>query len=300
MLVHLKDPRYPKPLAQIYDPPPVLYIKGNLTRDDNLALAIVGSRRCTSYGSEQAGRFAYTLADAGFTIVSGMARGIDSAAHRGALAAGGRTIAVLGCGLANCYPPENAPLFKKIAENGAVISELPLDFVAQSENFPARNRIIAGLCLATLVIEASNRSGALITAKLALENNREVMAIPGRIDSPASIGTHRLLKDGAKLVDCIQDVTEALGHIGEPIKEHVDESEQASQKRVESPLFDPVNIPLKGLEKEIYALFNHEPLHTEQVMAAISEQPGRIISALVKLQLKGLIKQLPGNFYKKR
>ena len=176
-VIHLQDDRYPPALKAIYDPPPVLYIKGTLTRSDNLAMAIVGSRRCSHYGTEQANRFSHLLASAGFTIVSGLARGIDSAAHRGALATKGRTIAVQGCGLSNIFPPENKKLFEQITENGAVISELPLTYEPLAENFPGRNRIIAGLSMGVLVVEATYRSGALISAQAAMENNREVMAV---------------------------------------------------------------------------------------------------------------------------
>ena len=163
-IINIEDQRYPVLLKKIYDPPPVLYIEGTLAKADNLAIAIVGARQCSHYGSEQASRFAHLLASAGFTIVSGMARGIDSAAHSGALSANGRTFAVQGCGLAKVFPPENKQLFEKISQNGACISELPLEYEPLSENFPPRNRIIAGLSLATIIVEAMPRSGALITA----------------------------------------------------------------------------------------------------------------------------------------
>ena len=230
-IINFEDKRYPPLLKQIYDPPPVLYIKGSLSRQDNLAISIVGTRRCSLYGQEQASRLAHLLSSAGFTIISGMARGIDTAAHHGALSAGGRTIAVQGCGLANIFPPENKKLFELIAESGACVSELPLRYEPLAENFPPRNRIIAGLSLGTIVIEAGLNSGAMITAKEAIENNREVMAVPGKIDSPLSKGAHQLIKQGAKLIESVEDVMEALGYIGEQLQEHVSAARKRRLKR---------------------------------------------------------------------
>jgi len=284
-------------LKQIYDPPAVLYIKGSLTAGDNLAISIVGSRRCSLYGQEQSSRIAHFLSSAGFTICSGMARGIDTAAHQGALSAGGRTIAVQGCGLANIFPPENKKLFELIADSGACISELPLRYEPLSENFPPRNRIIAGLSLGTIVVEAGPNSGALITAKAALENNREVMAVPGKIDSPLSKGAHRLIKQGAKLVESVEDVMEALGYIGERLQSHTTAAAVKASERIERPLFDVSQLNLSGNEKTIYDCLGKEPLHIEQLIAGTNLTVGGINAGLISLRLKGLIRQLPGSLF---
>ncbi len=299
-MIHWDDRRYPPPLKGIDDPPPVLYVKGALKRSDCLAIGIVGSRRCTHYGLEQAERFSHLLAAAGLTIVSGLARGIDSAAHRGALSASGRTIAVQGCGLANCFPPENQKVFDKIAENGAVISELPLMYEPLSENFPGRNRIIAGLSMGVLVVEAAPRSGALITAKAALEYNREVMAIPGRIDNPTSKGPHELIKQGARLIDSVEEIMDTLGIIGHGLKEHVSGRAAQTQKDVEAPLFDISRMNLSESEQAVLAVMDSQPLGAEEVIVAADRPAGAVQSALISLQLKGLLKQLPGNLYVRR
>jgi len=299
-LVHLRDDRYPPLLRQIYDPPPVLYIKGTLGRQDNLAIAIVGSRRCSIYGSEQASRLAHLLAASGFTIVSGMARGIDTAAHQGALAAEGRTVAVQGCGLANIFPPENARLFELIACSGACVSELPLRYEPLSENFPPRNRIIAGLSLGAIIIEASPRSGALITAKTAMESNREVMAVPGKVDSPLSKGPHRLIKDGARLIESADDVMEAIGYIGEQLKEHTARKAKAAAEKMEAPLFETANLRLKGHEKTVFDALGKEPVHTDQIIAATALPAGAVNASVMALRLKGLIKAMPGNLFARR
>ena len=299
-VIHLQDSRYPTLLKNIYDPPPVLYIKGTLTAADNLGIAIVGSRRCSVYGTEQAGRFAHLLSSAGFTIVSGMARGIDTSAHQGALSAEGRTIAVQGCGLANVFPPENKKLFGLITKSGACISELPLRYEPLSENFPPRNRIIAGLSLGTIVIEAGLNSGALITARLALENDREVMAVPGKIDSPLSRGANRLIKQGAKLIESVEDVTEALGYIGEQIGEHVSTAAAEAAVKIETPLFDVSQLKLSDCERVIYDCLTKEPMLIDLIITQTEQTAGAINAALVSLQLKGLVRQLPGSFFVKR
>ena len=296
-IIHLADKRYPPVLKQIYDPPPVLYIKASLTRQDNLSISIVGPRRHSLYGQEQSSRFAHLLSSAGFTICSGMAHGIDTAAHQGALSAGGRTIAVQGCGLANIFPPENKKLFELISESGACISELPLRYEPMSENFPPRNRIIAGLSLGTIVVEAGLRSGALITARAALENNREVMAVPGKIDSPLSKGAHQLIKQGAKLIESVEDVMEALGYIGEQLQSHVSAAAAKASEKVETPLLDASQLNLSNDEKMIYGCLDKEPLHIDQIIAETDLAPGSINAGLISLRLKGLIKQLPGSLF---
>ncbi|MBN1124732.1 MAG: DNA-processing protein DprA [Sedimentisphaerales bacterium] len=298
-IIHCKDGRYPAPLRAIYDPPPVLYVKGTLARSDSLSVAIVGSRRCTTYGQEQASRFGHILASAGFTIVSGMARGIDTAAHHGALAAGGRTIAVQGCGLTRIFPPENEELFCRIATSGACISELPLAYEPLSENFPGRNRIIAGLSMAVLVVEASAKSGALLTARAALDSDRDVMAVPGKIDSPFSQGSHRLIKDGARLVDSIDDIMETLGPVGETLSEHAATHAEKAKRKNETPLFDPANFNLSPVEIAVYNSLDGQPRHVEEIVADTQLEPGKVNAALISLRLKGLIKQLPGNVFLK-
>ena len=299
-LLHMEDARYPRLLRQIYDPPPVVYVKGTLTREDTLGVAIVGCRRCSLYGQEQASRFAHLLAAAGFTVVSGMARGIDTAAHSGALAAQGRTIAVQGCGLSRVFPPENAKLFELISASGACISELPLRAEPLAEHFPPRNRIIAGLSLGTLVIEAGLRSGALITAQTALESNREVMAVPGKIDSPASQGPHQLIKQGARLVESVEDIMEALGYIGEQLKDHTALTTKEAVETVEAPLFDPATFNLKGHEKTLYDALGKEPAHIDQIIADTDLPAGAANAAVMSLRLKGLVRQLPGNLFARR
>ncbi len=298
-LINLEDERYPPVLRRIYDPSPVLYVKGSLRRDDNLAVSIVGSRRCSLYGQEQSSRFAHFLAAAGFTICSGMARGIDTAAHQGALSAGGRTIAVQGCGLATIFPPENKRLFELIVESGACLSELPLEYEPLRENFPPRNRIIAGLSLGTIVIEAAPRSGALITAKAAVDYDREVMAVPGKIDSPLSKGAHQLIKQGARLIESVEDVTEALGHIGEQLTEHVSTAAANATKRAEKTLFDARKLKLSDAERKIYDCLNSEPMHAEQIIAETNLPAGVVNATLISMRLKGLIKQLPGSMFAK-
>lgn len=299
-VIDITDDRYPPALKKIYDPPPVLYIKGDFQPCDSLSIAIVGSRHCSNYGTEQASRFAHLLAAAGFTIVSGMARGIDSAAHNGALSAKGRTIAVQGCGLSNIFPPENKVLFEKICQNGACVSELPMEYEPLAENFPPRNRIIAGLSIATIVVEAMPKSGALITAQTALESDREVMAIPGKIDSPLSKGPHRLIKQGAKLVESVEDVLEALEFLNIDFANHVKQTAQTEVEKKQKELFDTSKLNLTETERKILDCLDSEPVHIEEIISSTELSAGKVNATLVSMRLKGLVKQLPGNYFAKR
>jgi len=213
-ILHLQDKDYPENLKHIYQPPSTIYVRGELLPEDSIAVAIVGSRRATYYGLKNAQELGCKLASCGVTVVSGLARGIDTAAHKGALAAGGRTIAVLGSGLDVIYPPENKQLAEDITKSGAVISEFAPNTRPTRYNFPKRNRIISGLTLGVVIVEADKRSGSLITANFALGQGREVFALPGKIDSATSCGTHDLIKQGAKLVGSVEDIIEEL----EPLK----------------------------------------------------------------------------------
>jgi len=299
-IINIEDSRYPAALKRIYDPPPILYVKGTLKTSDALAVAIVGTRRCTTYGREQSSRLGYMLASTGFTITSGLASGIDTAAHLGAIKAQGRTIAVQGCGLARIFPPENKKLFAQVTDSGACISELPLEFDARSENFPARNRIISGLSMGVIVVESAGVGGAMITAAAALQQDREVMALPSRIDSPVSVGPHRLIKDGAHLVHSIDDVMEALGYIGEGLKEHASLATANAEKDVQGRLFDIEQLNLSQTEKIVLKNLDKDPAHIDELIGKTALPAGEINSSLICLRLKGLINQFPGNMFTKK
>ena len=201
--------------------------------------------------------------------------------------------------MVNVFPPENDKLFELIADTGACISELPLSYEPLSENFPARNRIIAGLSLAVIVVEASLKSGALITVKAAIEHNREVMAIPGKIDSPLSAGTHKIIKEGARLIDCVEDVMEALGYIGQGLKDHVTSSAKEAERQIDMPLFDVSQLNLSENERMVYDSLQSDTTHIEDIIAETNLSAGAVNSSLISLRLKGLIKQFPGNIFKK-
>jgi DNA processing protein len=278
------DASYPPRLRDIHDPPGVLFMQGNLLPVDELAIAIVGTRHATTYGTQQAERLAGGLARAGYTVVSGLARGIDAAAHRGALAAGGRTIAVLGSGLSNLYPPEHAGLAKEIAASGAVLSEQPPRMPPLSGAFPQRNRIISGLSLGTLVVEADVHSGALITARQATEQGREVFAVPGRIDNRMSHGCHRLIRDGAKLVESVDDILEELGPLASPTK-----SEAGHEIR------HPIELQLNPQEQAVLTAIGDEVCIIDEVIHRSGLPVPRVLSTLSVLEMKRLVRRISGN-----
>ncbi|MDD2897220.1 MAG: DNA-processing protein DprA [Desulfuromonadaceae bacterium] len=275
---------YPKSLFEIPDPPPFLYVKGEL-RSRELSIAIVGSRRATSYGLMTTGRLAGALASSGVCVVSGMARGVDTAAHRGALQAGGRSIGVLGCGVDNVYPPENRPLFEEMTQKGCLVSEFPLGTLPLAENFPRRNRIISGLSSGVLVVEAAEKSGSLITAQYALEHGREVFAVPGNISFATSRGCNRLIKQGAKLVDCVEDILEEL-----PACTRISD---------DTPLLlpPPRTFALTPKEAAIYELLARSPLHIDDIISQTELTAGEVSSMLLHLELKGAVTALPGTHY---
>jgi len=283
------DAGYPAPLREIYDPPAVLYMKGRWSEHDRIAVAIVGSRHCSRYGERTAGHLAYELALRGVTVVSGMARGIDAAAHWGALKAAGRTLAVLGNGLSSIYPPEHRELAEAIAQHGAVISEYPMRMPPMGHNFPRRNRLISGLSLGVVVVEASARSGALITADQALEQGREVFAVPGAVDSWTSQGTHQLLKQGAKLVTGVEDILEELR-----LKPTISRGQTPSGEAKE---LGRGQTPFQATAEERLILEHlnaEEPRDIDELVAATGLAASACAATLLGLEVKRLVKQLPG------
>jgi len=278
-----EDDGYPGVLRQIHDPPGVLFVRGSLVPRDALAIAMVGTRHATHYGLRVASRLAASLARAGLAIVSGMARGIDAAAHRGALEAGGRTVAVLGSGVLNIYPPEHRELAEQIIAQGALLSEAPPRAAPHSGVFPQRNRIISGLCLGVVVVEAGLRSGALITARLAMEQGRDVFAVPGPVESRASRGCHRLIRDGAKLVETADDVLEELGPLFEP-----------AAQETGPPVRHPAELVLNDLERTVLATIGTQETTVDQIVAQTQLPVHRVLSTLSVLEMRRLVRRLTG------
>lgn len=286
-VITLKDEEYPKRLKDIYDPPALLYVRGELKKEDEFAISIVGSRKTTPYGRWFTEKVSQELARHGVTIVSGMARGIDSLAHWGAISGGGRTIAVLGCGVDVIYPSENRNLFAKMIDRGAILSEFPMGSPPEGGHFPRRNRIISGLSLGVVVVQASEKSGSLITAGYALEQGREVFAVPGNVGTESSRGTHRLIKEGAKLVESSEDILEEI----------------LPQWRGGRETTPKVEIPRPDLteeEKVLYELLSETPLHIDVMIRESRMDPGKVSSLLLNLELKGMVSQWPGKCFSKK
>jgi len=294
-VIHQNDSRYPGLLKQIPDPPILLYTWGTIKEIDLLSAAIVGTRLCSPYGMIQAARFAAGIVSAGFTVVSGLAKGIDTAAHQGALRAKGRTIAVLGSGLLDIYPVENRKLAEKIASSGAVVSELPLRMRPDRQNFPKRNRIISGLSRAVLVVEAGNRSGALITASLALEQGREVFALPGPVDQEMSLGTNNLLKEGAQIATAPEDILIALAPTLPFPKKETAPAEKETQSKAESTGENQLPDTLSGDYPELKTLLlSGKPISIEEIALHLNLSLAEVGSLLTRLELEGRIKEMPG------
>ncbi len=285
-LLNFQDSDYPVNLLRIPDPPPLLYVKGSLTTGDRLAIAMVGSRMASPYGRSVTFRLARDLIRQGVTVVSGMARGIDSFAHQGALAAKGRTIAVLGCGVDVIYPLSNRKLYEEICSTGAVVSELPMSSKPEAGHFPRRNRIISGLSLGVTVVEANSRSGSLITARQALDQNREVFAVPGSINSPRSKGSHDLIRRGAKLVETATDILE---EIAPQLRLLPEEAPRGGDGEEEDELTEDQGV--------VFSTIGGDPVHIDQVILMSHHTPARVSGLLLELELKGMIIQLPGKWF---
>lgn len=284
-LVTQTDAEYPERLRQIHDPPPFLYTRGRFTSQDDLAIAIVGARTASPYGRKMAQELAHELAGCGVCVVSGLARGIDSEAHRAVLEAGGRTIAVLGSGLDVVYPREHIALAEQIAESGAVVSEFSFGSQPEAGNFPYRNRVISGISLGTVVVEATEKSGSLITAQCALDQNREVFAVPGPVTASRSRGPHRLIKDGAKLVESIDDI---LSEIAPALAR----TDRAEKNETSVPV-----VPLEPDEERLFQLFPEEAVHVDTLITGSGLEPARVLEVLLGLELKGIVTQLPGMYF---
>jgi DNA processing protein len=298
-IVTYRDPLYPHNLLNIYDFPVFLYVRGDL-REEDTNIAVVGSRMATTYGKFSTERLCRELALKGITIVSGLARGIDSAAHRGALAGKGRTIAVLGCGLDVVYPSENEKLFNEIAENGAVITEFPPGTPPSAPNFPSRNRIISGISLGVVVVEAGEKSGSLITARIALDQGREVFAVPGNIDSAGSRGTHQLIKQGAKLIENVDDILdEILPQIDDGTRRHVPHERNNLRDIADISKMNHgvVMNTLNDAEKAVLNCISSKKADVDTLIVSTGLKAGDVLNILLNLELKGLVEQLPGKTY---
>lgn len=287
-LLLLSDPNYPDSLLQIYNSPPLLYMRGEMNTDDQNSIAIVGSRLPTEYGRKVTESLSGELASMGVTIVSGMARGVDSLAQSRALKMGGRTIGVLGCGIDVYYPPENDKLYDAVAQNGALLSEFPLGMKPAPGNFPRRNRIISGLSLGVVVVEASEKSGSLISASFALDQNKEVFAVPGNIDSKLSKGTNWLIKKGAKLVETVDDILCEVDALRNLKSSDLFEEDRAQK----------ISDSLTKNQKEVFSVLTREPMHIDEIIKLTGLESSNLLSILLSLELDDYIAQLPGKHFR--
>lgn len=281
-IITCQDPRFPAALRQIPYPPPFLYILGDLRPEDDLAIALVGTRKPSHYGRKTGYRLAAELARQRVTVVSGLARGIDTAAHQGALEAGGRTIAVLGCGLDVIYPPENKELYRQIPHHGALLSEFPLGAPPEARNFPIRNRLISGLARGVVIVEAGEQSGTHITAQYALDQGREVFAVPGPLDLPGSVGPHRWIQQGAKLVRGAADILEEVRDLTPPAAAVAPHARVSGPPRLEDPLLEHLSLT---------------PIQLDELIRLTLLPAPEVLSRLTLLELQGLVQELPGKFF---
>jgi DNA processing protein len=291
-LVAHGTPEYPALLAEISDPPYLLYVRGTVAAADGKAVAVIGSRQCTDYGKRLAGRLASGLVRAGYTVVSGLARGIDGAAHKAALQAGGRTLAVLAGGLSHIYPPEHRDLAQEVAACGALLTESSMDQDPLAGLFPVRNRIISGLCQAVVVVEAAQRSGALSTASHAAEQGRSVLAVPGSVDSPASGGTNELIRKGAVLCRGIEDILEELHGVSAIVGGEAEASPKPDLPAAPPPGLDDV-------QRRVWDALNEGPRHLDELVQALALSVPQLSGTLLMLEMKKVVKRLPGNRYQR-
>jgi DNA processing protein len=292
-LVNWKEPDYPQALLQIYDPPVMLYVRGDAQILNSPSLSIVGTRRPTVYGSQMAERMGRELAARGLTIVSGLARGIDAIAHQGATAAGGRAIGVLGTGIDVCYPKENKKLYEKVLERGAIVSEFPTGSHPAPENFPVRNRIIAGMPLGVIIVEGKQYSGSLITARLAMEFGREVFGVPGNVTQEVSFAPNLLIKQGAKLVTNAEDVIEELPT---PVRAALVKAEAVEAEQRNLLLVDG----LSDVQRKLYELLSaEESRHIDDIVDTSGLNSSEVLATLFDLEMKGIVRQLPGKQFTK-
>jgi DNA processing protein len=302
-IVTCEDPLYPRNLLNIYDYPPFLYVKGSFVSDE-VCVAIVGSRLASVYGRYVTEKISRELALKGLTVVSGLARGIDAAAHRGSLAGKGRTIAVLGCGLDVVYPPENEELAQAVTAHGAMVTEFPFRTPPNAPNFPARNRIISGLALGVVVVEAGEKSGSLITARIAAEQGRSVFAVPGAIEAAGSRGTNRLIKQGAKLIENVEDILEeilpqaAMPPAIAPLpSRHPSPDKTPADPELSTPLRSQKIGGLSDPEQKLLLLIPHDPVGINQLITASGLTAQEVLNCLLVLELGGFIRQLPGKMF---